>query len=362
MARGPANSLSRETGPAGEDRRLANQVPARAAQALWRALADGLPYYVALISPEGRLLYLNRTADGAPPPETWTGQSVFELIPRLEPPLKAAFDRVAAGGAPTEVDFPFTFGDVTRWLRVALSVVRGDTTEPLGVLGIAQDVTEARQTAIELRMSVNALNRLVEAREQLAADLHDGILQSLYGIGLRIEAARAATSDEAAAAGHLDRALGQVRASMSEIRRFIRDERASSALASWEETLAGMLRGLVVTGGPSLTLSVPPAIAARVPEASRRDLVFVAREAVSNAMRHSGGTMVAVRLLDRGNGIRLEIEDDGRGLGNEGGTEGFGLLNMTRRASQIGATLTLQPGSVAGTVVILDIPNEGDQR
>jgi two-component system sensor histidine kinase UhpB len=116
-----------------------------------------------------------------------------------------------------------------------------------------------------------------------------------------------------------------------------------------------MLRGLEVAGGPALQIQVSPAVAARVPEPVRNEVVFVAREAVSNAMRHSRGRSVKVRLLGLDDRLRLEIEDDGCGLAGRGNPEGFGLLNMTRRASQIGAILTIHPGQDGGTLVRLEL-------
>jgi signal transduction histidine kinase len=233
--------------------------------------------------------------------------------------------------------------------------------QPQGILAVGQDVSESRQTAIELRMSVNALNRLIEAREQLAADLHDGILQSLYGIGLRLEAARSALSaGPDAVESHLDRAIGQLNETMKEIRRFIRQERATGSLSvRWEDALAGVLRGLEVSGGPTLAIDVRPEVAARVPEPLRNELVFIAREAVSNAMRHSHARRISVRLIEDGAYLRLEIEDDGRGFSGGATPEGIGLLTMTRRAGQIGAILKLHTSPGAGTLVRLELPVDG---
>ena len=336
------------------------EFPARAGAALWRALVEGVPYYVGLLSVEGRLLYVNHSLSGATP-ESITGRSIFELISaRAESVIRPAFERIISRPGSEEVDFPYTRDEETRWIHVVLNAVQGADGERLGVLAIGHDITETHQTGIELRMSVNALHRLVEAREQMAADLHDGILQSLYGIGLRLEAARTDIADNPLVRGQLDEVIGQVKGSMAEMRRFIQDERATgSPTASWEETLAGVLHGLEVAGGPRLRLQVPRSLAARVPESFRTEIVFVVREAVSNAMRHSAGTQVAVRLLDQGDRLRLEVEDDGRGLDTKVSPEGLGLLNMPRRASQMGATLTIHSNPGTGTLVRLALPPTG---
>jgi len=335
-------------------------LPTRAGDALWRALVDSVPYYVALVSVEGRLIYLNHTR-GSKPPNAYTGRHVADLVPVAVGRTTEILARALANPGPEEMEIPITVDGNTRWFRLLLNGIRDQGGEPLGVLVVGQDVSEQRQTAIELRMSVNALHRLVEAREQLAADLHDGILQSLYGIGLRLEAARAALPAESAASAHLERALGQVKDSMAEIRRFIKDERATGSLSvRWEDTLAGVLRGLEVGTGPHLALEVPSDTAARVPESSRNELVFIAREAVSNAMRHSGANRVVVRLVDDGPRLRLEIEDDGCGFRPGANPDGVGLLSMTRRAGQIGAIFTLHPGPERGTLVRIELPVTGE--
>lgn len=332
--------------------------PAVETAALWRALVEGASYFVAVAAPDGHLLFLTWKRETVPP-DGWP-DSIFALSQRGEADLRREFATVVAGSESRQLDIDILRGDESRWIRLTLAPVGdGTAAAPATVLLIGHDITESRRGGVELRMSVNALHRLVEAREQLAADLHDGILQSLYGIGLRLEAARAAMDDRAVLEDHLGRAVGQVRDSMSEVRRFIQDERSSGGM-QWEDTLTGLVRGLEVEGGPTLAIHLPRAVAGTVPNALRNDIVLIAREAVSNAMRHSGAARVTVRLSATDTRIRLEIEDDGRGLPARETTDGFGLLNMTRRASQIGAVLTLHTGPGTGTLVRVDLPANGE--
>ncbi len=328
----------------------------RATEALWRALVDNVPYYVALISPDQRLVYLNRPF-GSRPVTAFTGQFVADLMPAAsEAGLQALGDIMAFGGA-TRLELPLS-GDSTRWFEVHLTAIREPDDGIVGVLAVGTETTERRQSAIELRMSVNALHRLIEAREQISADLHDGILQSLYGVGLRLEAARtAAAADPQAVLAHLNRAIGQLNDTMKDVRRFIVDDRAPVLMtAEWEETLAGVLRGLEAVGGPSLTIEIDREAAARIPARLRSDVVFIAREAVSNAMRHSGAARISVTLTQNATRVRLAVEDDGRGFSGLPSAEGFGLLTMTRRAGQIGAVLNVHSNPGGGTAVRIDLP------
>ena len=90
--------------------------------------------------------------------------------------------------------------------------------------------------------------------------------------------------------------------------------------------------------------------------------MFIAREAVSNAMRHSGSKQVTVKLANEATGVRLEIIDDGRGFRPERFETGLGLLTMVRRAGQIGAVLTRESAEGQGTTVRLELqlPNKSE--
>lgn len=190
----------------------------------------------------------------------------------------------------------------------------------------------------------------------MAADLHDGILQSLYGVGLRLEAARVAGQNSSGPDQHIDRAIDQLKGTMAEIRGFLDTGRASLAAdAGWEDTLTGVLRSLSAEAGPEIAIELCPVAAARVATSDRGDIIFIAREAVSNAVRHGQAKRIRVRLSGEGPAVRLEIEDDGRGLSSGGPAPGLGLLTMTRRAGRMGAALTIQSTPGQGTKVQLDV-------
>lgn len=323
--------------------------------ARWRALVEGSPFYVAVFGPDRRLVFLNRTR-GRRPPSDFVGRSAGDLLPLGDGvQLDAVLERVMASGRPERAEVPAEVDHQTIWLELNVLPLGAD---PGGAIVLGRDVTEAKQAALELRMTVNALHRAIEAKEQLEADLHDGTLQSLYGVGLRLEAARAALVAAGGEADvHLDRAVDQIRSTMAEIRRYIAEgSGALPASVRWDEALTGLLRGLEVDGGPRIELELDRRAIGRVAGPGRSEIAFIAREAVSNAVRHSGASRIVVRLLDDGTQVRLEIEDDGVGFPPKPGREGLGLLTMTRRAAQIGGGLTVQTAPGRGTLIRLDLP------
>ena len=335
--------------------------PSGSSESRWLALTRGVPLYVATFSRDGYLTFLNR-AQGIDDPGRFFGRHISELLPLGDGlDIRDAITEVVESGAPVRLEIPAMLQDNrVRWLELHLAPLReGDAI--VGALAVGLDVTDTRQSAIELRMSVNALHRVIESREQLEADLHDGVLQSLYAVGLRIEAAR--TAVRAAGSGpaerHLDLAVAQLNGTMTEIRQFIAEGHSSAPPGTrWDEALAGILRGLEVEGGPRIQLRVDAKAVARVSPPDQGEVVSIAREATNNAVRHAGAREIVVRLLDDGPNIRLEVEDDGVGFRPDQEVRGLGMLTMTRRAGRIGAMLTVQSSPEMGTLVRLDLPVE----
>jgi signal transduction histidine kinase len=80
-------------------------------------------------------------------------------------------------------------------------------------------------------------------------------------------------------------------------------------------------------------------------------LYRITQEAISNAIRHGRAQNVYVDLVHAGDRMILSVEDDGVGVGRSGASDGLGMRSMRHRARLIGATLTVEPGDGAGTVV-----------
>src|SRR6185437_2703358 len=85
-----------------------------------------------------------------------------------------------------------------------------------------------------------------------------------------------------------------------------------------------------------------------------REIIGIAQEALTNAVRHSRARRIVVHAgAVRGVGFRLSVADDGRGMPAEGHGSGFGLTSMRERADRIGASLTFVTAPRAGTEVVL---------
>ena len=196
-------------------------------------------------------------------------------------------------------------------------------------------------------------------RRRIARELHDGLIQSLYGTGLAIRAQ--ATRREIPPQGRatmlgwvdrIDRLIDEARAYVDEL------ERAEDAVAELGVGLdaiaeAASVAGLDVSTEVSATDQVRPS-----PDV-RRELLQVAREAVSNAMRHSKAHRVALRVtLDKAADVAvLVVEDDGQGFDPGIGIQaGHGLRNMAARATALGGELDVVSRRGGGTTIRLRVP------
>lgn len=199
---------------------------------------------------------------------------------------------------------------------------------------------------------------VVQERNRLARDLHDSVMQALYGVTLYAEAAmrQLSAGDQALAQDHLGEirdtageALREMRVLIFELRpSVLQREGLVAALRSRLEAVEGRV-GIMA----QFEAECPERLTAEVEE----ELYRVALEALNNALRHAHADSVCVRLYQDCDGIRLEIVDDGIGFDPDAarGYGGFGLRSMHERVSHLGGTLTLssQPGK--GTTVKVEV-------
>jgi len=203
------------------------------------------------------------------------------------------------------------------------------------------------------------LTQSLEEKIRLGHDLHDGIIQSLYAVGLTLESVRGLLQADPAEA---DRRLEQCRAALNnsirEARGYITgltpDNLRSAGFARALEALLGELGA---TRDADFKIEVDDGAAALLTADQAVEALQIAREAVSNALRHGRASTIAVRVHKGDREVCLLIQDNGAGFESAGRREGgHGLGNMHARAARIGATLQLtsQPGD--GTRVVATIP------
>jgi signal transduction histidine kinase len=197
-------------------------------------------------------------------------------------------------------------------------------------------------------------------RNRLALDLHDSVSQKLFGLVLTAEAVETMLDRDPAAAREQVAKLGTLaREALEELRSLVFELRpADLERDGLEAALRTHVEVLRRVRQREITLElggVPPGDPVRDGEIFR-----IAQEALQNAIRHAGEAHIVVRLEPLGDGLLLEIADDGCGFdpGRPGlRSRRLGLTSMTERARLIGARLTIISAPGEGTTVRLEAPD-----
>jgi signal transduction histidine kinase len=204
---------------------------------------------------------------------------------------------------------------------------------------------------------------LLEERERIAHDLHDGTIQALYATGLECDALsnRADFPDEARQA--FASTVERINDLIADMRGYISMLEAPAPVDQPELTrdLAFVIRQIV---SPSIA-TVVNISAAALQELSGReseDLLYIAREALSNAVRHGAPTKVAVDLRQSETATVLTIQDNGVGFDQATIRRGLGRITMATRADRLGAELTWIGIPGMGATVRVAIPRRGTEE
>jgi NO-binding membrane sensor protein with MHYT domain/two-component sensor histidine kinase len=191
-------------------------------------------------------------------------------------------------------------------------------------------------------------------RERLSRDLHDHVLQAIYALGMRLEETQRQSPPDSAAQ------LGDIVASLNTVIRDIRGYISGSPqqILNYPQFRAELEKLIEIaegTAGPRFELDADPSAFAQLTAAEAEQVLHIAREAVSNSMRHSRAGHGKLTLLAVDGGVVLEIADDGIGF-DRNAHGGSGLRNIRSRARQIGARLDISSTPGGGTRIAMVIP------
>jgi signal transduction histidine kinase len=230
-----------------------------------------------------------------------------------------------------------------------------------------QDLVEtfARHAAIaienaRLHEQVQRL-AIVDERERISKDLHDGIIQTVYAVGLSLEdVPELMEEDPAEVVRRVERAIDNLHLTIRDIRNFIFGLRPELLSGT---TLLGGLAAIIeeFRHNSMIDVELRPGEIAYEPTADvTAHLLGIANEALSNIARHSGATRASIVVFAEGDELRLSVTDYGHGFDTTAAT-GLGhqgLMNMRSRAAGIGATMHIDSGT-AGTTVRVVLPSYG---
>jgi signal transduction histidine kinase len=241
--------------------------------------------------------------------------------------------------------------------RLCVAGKRDATSDDLVLGEVVAGVLAARldQAALMARLEARAAT---EERIRLARDLHDGVLQSLTGIALRLAAVRRLLEAEpAAAAERLEQLQRLIALEQRDLRFYIQELKPSSRAGGAPATLGSRLEELAqrVAREWDLTVDLHAADAVEgVADGMVQEVYLIAREAVVNAVRHGGASRVVIRVDQPADGLALSVADNGTGFPFHGRYDGEAL-----RALGAGPRSLLERVSALGGELLLESAAEG---
>jgi signal transduction histidine kinase len=256
----------------------------------------------------------------------------------------------------------------------AIFVPLGLRDSPLGTLLVANglggrqfgpddlDVVESFAGPVALALEYTRAQRdlrrlaVMEDRERIAKELHDGVIQSVFAVGMGLQAAATMTGDRRVSE-RLEGAVAELDRVVRDLRNYIFGLRPGIlADRQLDQALRALAEEFAERTGVSTVVQVDEDTAAQLSLRSG-DVVQLVREALSNVGRHADAATCRVSLERRDGEAVLEIDDDGRGFDPEAATgRGHGLPNLRERAVSLGGAVEIESAPGQGTIVRARIP------
>jgi len=253
----------------------------------------------------------------------------------------------------------------TQRVRGALIVGRLHGRTLFSEADLEMATTFANHAAVALELADARSDReriaLLEDRDRIARDLHDHVIQRLFGAGLTVESVASGLRNDpraprlAQVVDDIDETIRQIRTSIFQLR---------GALGPQAGAVRSRLLGVVGEVAPCLGFAPYVAfdgpVDTVVPEELLDDLVAVVREGLSNVARHAHADAVRVHLVAARGELTLELVDDGVGVGDT--PRRSGLANLRQRAEERGGSFALlspadpEAPTLGGTRVCWTVP------
>lgn len=317
---------------------------------------------IVVLARDGTVRFWNQGAESL---YGWpAGEALGKVLPMIPGPDRAAMlERLGAAARgealPSREAFHLRKDGSLVPVLAALSPVPAGPGDEGGALLTVKDLTAQKRLEAQRRRLA-----LLEERERIGMDLHDGSIQSLYAVGLTLETARRLLPQGAEeAAVRLVQAIGQLNAVIQDLRGYILGHGPPGCTGRpVAEVLVEIARRLEAQDGLRVTLDLQPGVSDLLPPDATSQVVHILGEAVSNVLRHSQARRVEFGLRLEGDAAVLTVRDDGCGFDVAAVQQNghFGLRNMQARAALLGAECRVRSAPGSGTVVEVRVPLEAE--
>lgn len=213
----------------------------------------------------------------------------------------------------------------------------------------------------EIKKRESAEQRLTSDRKRLAGDLHDTLEQTLLAAGLQLAAAiRTLNSSPAASAAKLTLANQLLARGRKEVRDAVWDLHVGESQA---QSLGLLLKAACHEASAQGTATIAyhgPENDSATPSTVRSNVLRIAQESLTNALKHSSATVIEVRLEETPSELQLSISDNGCGF-NPATTPGpesghFGLSSIRERIQRLGGCFEVNTPDGGGAIITAKIP------
>lgn len=323
--------------------------PALLAQAVELA-PDG----VLIVDHAGTIVYANRSMHAMGGFDELAGRSVDDLVPMAvrasHSQLREGYNRRPAQrpmGAGLELTMQCADG---RLLPVEISLSPFDDGHDY-VITAVRDISERLENQRRLASAHEQL-ALVGERERIGRDLHDVVLQHLYGMGLSVQAT--AVGADAETSGRLEAIIDDIDRIIAEVRTIVFTLGSAGHRGALGQELADVMAqaSRVLGFTPSLRMSGP--VESALSDEIRTEMVASMREALGNVARHAGASSAQVHVEIVEDRVEMTVTDNGVGPPNDAGSRrgGHGLANLQSRAATFGGECTLERAGERGGAVL----------
>ncbi|HLB23632.1 MAG TPA: PAS domain S-box protein [Dehalococcoidia bacterium] len=335
----------------------------RASDDLFRHICEAAPDGIVVVDTKGCIVLANERAEKlfGFSREELVGSGVDMLLPQALRPHHAShresyMNRPGTRPMGTNLQLLAQRRDGSEFpVEISLSPFSsgGETL----VVSIVRDITDRRRLEAE-REQLKAIADMERERQRIAMDLHDGIIQSIYAVGLNLESAAAdVESRPEDAVVQVNRAIDRLNDTIIDLRSYILDLQP----ARYGGDLLESLHGLVVEFRANSLIDTAVEIAVGLPrllEEQEAAIFHIAQEALNNARKHSRATQLSLQLRGIDGTVKLVIEDNGSGFdpGADLPEEHRGMRNMLSRAASVGGMLRVETAPGAGTNVMVEMP------
>jgi signal transduction histidine kinase len=274
--------------------------------------------------------------------------------------VRSTLDAAVAAGAPYELEFRIVrpAGDI-RWVHAKGRVHRDENGVFARILGVSLDVTERKQAQEERdRLHFLEVGAHAEAaeRKRISRELHDRVAHSMGVAHQSLQLYEAlAEIDPVRAHGKLHTAKEMTKTALEQTRNLSMELRRSETGTGLIPALQDLLE-VAVPDGVGVELSTSGA-ESRLSDHQRGQLYLILREAVRNAVRHSGCRRLTVGLHITSEEVSGYVEDDGSGFeGNGEDRGGLGLRSIRERAALLEGTAEMYASQKGGAGVQVHLP------